>query len=172
MKNPGRAAIVMAVVGSSMAFGVGPAAADPPTPVEGVPPVTIEACGTDVTITEIVNKQREHRKKGEETIKSTGRLVIEVSTPDGRSALLNASGSARITPTETGFVADARGRNLLYAIGEQEREIFAALGIPTLAITSGPFTVDVSLDPVSGLFSDVDLLRRPPVIEDVCDLLE
>ena len=63
MRKLARAAVVTAVVATSLASGVGPAWADPPVAVEGVPPITIEACGTAVTITEVVNKEREHRKK-------------------------------------------------------------------------------------------------------------
>jgi hypothetical protein len=167
-----RAGLVAGTVVCSFALAGGPAAAAPPIPLEPEPPLTLEACGTTVTITDVVNMGRIHVKEGEAASKITGRLVVMVSTPDGRSATLNVSGPAKITPTATGIELSARGRNLLFATTEGERRIQAALGIPTLALTSGPVDATLTIDPVTGEFTAIDPHRTPPRIQDVCDLLE
>jgi hypothetical protein len=50
-------------------------------------------------------------------------------------------------------------------------KIQAALGLPTLALTAGPLGATVTLDPATGEFTAIDLHRRPPRVQDVCDLL-
>ena len=154
-----------------VAGSAGPAMAKPPIPVEPSPPLVVEACGTQVTLTDVVNKGRIHTKKGSATTKTTGALKILATTPDGRSVLLNASGPARRTPTGTGFRLEARGQNISIALTEGERAIHEAIGLPVIALTSGPLDATLSFDETGQEIISIDLHRRPPRVVDVCDLL-
>jgi hypothetical protein len=171
MKSAGKVALVATVVGGSLGLGVGPASAVPPQRLEPEPTLTVEACGTAVTITDVVSKGKVHTRKNSDTIMFTGPIVVEVSTPDGRSVTLNVSGSARVTPTATGYFAQSRGRNLNVAVTAEERRVVAEAGFPTLALTTGPLDVAVAIDPATGFFTALDVQRRPPKVQDVCDLL-
>jgi len=152
-----------------------PALAAPPVPVESQPPQTFPLCGTEVTISEEVNRTREH-KDG----RITGALKLRVTNDrTRRSIVVNASGPGRVVETDLGggrFQLDFSftGRSLIFPFIPGEVPFFRAAGLPDLFVTKGPFRQTTVID-VSG----IDETTPPPVVgftidvpnrvEDLCD---
>jgi hypothetical protein len=155
----------------------GSASAAPPQRLERTPPLTLQACGTTLTITDL-SKGKVHMKEGSETVKFTGPFTTLITTADGRSATIRPNGMARETflgfDPETNTVrirVDARGRNVAVAVTPVEQALNAALGYPQLALSSGPVTSILTIDVATGTVVDIELLRRPNQVTDVCTLL-
>ncbi len=129
-------------------------------------PYTSVNCGTTLTVTEVVNREWQRittDANGTVHIKITGAYKVLITTEDGRSALVNASGPAFHTLDAAGvFTFNARGLTIL---GGLDPEAAQDLGLPLDAVLSGPFTVRVNAD------GTLTLVRAPAHIRNVCDLL-
>jgi hypothetical protein len=133
--------------------------------VPSADPYTSVNCGTTLTVAEVVNREWQRittDANGTMHIQVTGAYKLLITTEDGRSVLVNASGPGFHTLDAAGvFTFDARGLTILGLDPEAAQD----LGLPLDAVLSGPFTVRVDADGTS------TLVRAPAHIRDVCDLL-
>jgi hypothetical protein len=133
--------------------------------VPDAPPYVTQDCGTTITVTTTMNKEWSRTTtdaQGNITVQTTGANKALVTTEDGRSATLNASGpSWQSLDTAGVFVYDARGLNLFTL----SPEAAATLGLPQDAVMAGPVTVRVDAD------GTLTLVQAPAHVWDVCDLL-
>jgi len=97
--------------------------------------------------------------------------VIEVTSGDGRSAVVRVPGQVRVTGTEDMVTISSIGRTLLVPLLEAEREAQREAGLPDLALVTGRVDSTLTLDPITGTPIDVDIAITGKVI-DACDLLE
>jgi hypothetical protein len=152
--------LLAATAGTAQARGDGwekVAPADPYTSVD---------CGTTLTVTEVVNREWQRvttDADGITHIQVTGAYKVLITTEDGRSALVNASGPGFHSLDAAGvFTFDARGLTILGLTPEQAQQ----LGLPLDAVLSGPFTVRSDPD------GTLTLLRAPSHVRSVCGLLK
>jgi hypothetical protein len=128
-------------------------------------PYVTQDCGTTLTFTETVNKEWQRVTMDEDGtfhIQVSGAYKLTVTTEDGRSAMLNASGPGFHTALPDGtYIFNARGLNWFSLTPEEAAE----LGLPEDAILSGPITVRVNPD------GSLTLVQAPSHIRTVCDLL-
>lgn len=133
-------------------------------------PTSISACGTTLTITDVVNKV-EHRtltdNKGNEVTSYRGAYVVKVAAPDGRRAVLDNSGPYRQITTADGAVFyDITTPSFVYAFDDIEAAAFAKAGLASaFYYTSG--RLDLYID--AGGAEKV--LVRPKKAVSVCTLL-
>jgi hypothetical protein len=150
-----------------------PALAAPPDRVEPVPPTTITACGTTVTITEVVQRERSRFQETEDgfTNKITGAHKVRVST-GSQSVLLSVSGPAKITRQGSTLTIKGAGRNLVFPTTPEDRAVQLAAGLPELALLIGGYEVVFTLDPDTGQRISAEEPRRAAQVIDVCQLLQ
>jgi hypothetical protein len=133
--------------------------------VPDAPPYTTTDCGTTITVTTTVNKEWSRTTTdaaGDLVIQTTGTNKALVTTQDGRSARINASGpSWQTLSTEGTYTYAGKGLNLFTLSPEAAVE----LGLPQDALLSGPVTVRVNSD------GSLTLVQAPAHIRNVCDLL-
>lgn len=162
-----RAALAIAALIAATLSTTGPAQArgDKWEKVPDAGPYTIRDCGTKVTVTEIVNREYQRvttDADGTMHFQVRGAYKLRVTTADGRTAMINASGPGFHTFTEAGvYTFDARGLNIF----NLDRMAQRALNLPALSVLSGPITVRVSVD------GALTLVRAPAHVRNVCDLL-
>lgn len=162
-----RAALAIAALATATLGATTPAQArgDGWEKVPDADPYTSVNCGTTLTFTEVVN--REWRRittdaDGTMHIQVTGAYKMRVTTKDGRTAMINASGPGFSTLTDAGvYTFDARGRNSLTL----DRYAQRVLGLPQDALVAGPVTIRVGAD------GSLTLVRAPAHVWSVCDLL-
>ena len=150
-----------------------PALAAPPDRIEPAPPTTITACGTTVTITEVVQRERSRFQETEDgfTNRITGARKVRVST-DSRSVLLNVSGPGKVTRQGNTLTIKGAGRNLVFPTTPEERAVQLAAGLPELALLIGGYEVVFTLDPSTGQRLSAEEPRRAAQVIDVCELLQ
>ncbi len=133
--------------------------------VPSADPYTSVNCGTTLIVTEVVNREWQRittDANGTTHIQRTGAYKVLITTEDGRSVLVNASGPGFHTLDAAGvFTFDARGLTILGLDPEAAQD----LGLPLDAVLSGPFTVRVNAD------GTLTLVRAPAHIRSVCDIL-
>jgi hypothetical protein len=100
------------------------------------PDATTTACGTTLTIHEVVNRvERRTREdhKGNTRIDFRGKYVVLVSAPTGRKVVLNNSGPYSISDFANGdeFVTVA-SPGLIFPVNAQEPAAFIAAGLPAV----------------------------------------
>jgi hypothetical protein len=156
------AALVAATLGTT---GPAQARGDTWVKVPDAGPYTIRDCGTRVTVTEVVNREYQRvttDADGTTHFQVRGAYKLRVTTTDGRTALINASGPGFHTLTEAGvYTFDGRGLNIF----NLDRMAQEALDLPALSVLSGPITVRVDTD------GSLTLVRAPAHVRNVCDLL-
>lgn len=158
-----------------------PAFAAPPLePLPDMPPLTgLELCGTTVTISEEVQREKENLKTG----RVTGALKVRITNEGtGESIVVNASGPGTFGLTEVvegeliELTFSFKGRSLIFATNPDELEAFREMGLPDIFVTSGPFESTVLLDVSEAdefteptfVSTTIDTPRR---IQDVCEIL-
>lgn len=155
----------------------GPASAGPNDaewkPSPDYPAFTMEACGTEVTIDEHVNEymERETQQSNGTRIEARGRLEYKLTTPDGRSAVVDASGAGKVTINENYTIVSMRGSNLLMAPDPVSARLHRAHGLPLIAVTQGPVNVRITPGDEEGEYS-MRFVRAPIQAVDACTLLK
>jgi hypothetical protein len=133
--------------------------------VPDAPPYTTTDCGTTITVITTVNKEWSRTTTdaaGNLVIQTTGTNKALVTTKDGRSARVNASGpSWQTLSTEGTYTYAGKGLNLFTLSPEDAM----TLGLPQDALLSGPVTVRVGAD------GSLTLVQAPAHVRNVCDLL-
>lgn len=128
-------------------------------------PYTSHDCGTTLTFTQVVNREWQRittDADGTMHIQITGAYKWRVTTKDGRTAMINASGPSFSTLTDAGvYTFDARGLNSLTLHPHAQR----ILGLPQDAVVAGPVTIRVGAD------GSLTLLQAPAHVWSVCDFL-
>jgi hypothetical protein len=134
-------------------------------PVPPAPPYTTHDCGTTITITTTQNNEWSRtttKPDGTITVQTTGVNKALVTTTDGRTAKINASGPSWQSLDEAGtYTYAGKGLNLFTLDAASARQ----LGLPRDAVLSGPVTVVVGAD------GSLTLAQAPAHVRDVCDLL-
>jgi hypothetical protein len=160
-------AALAATVAVAATTGAGPAQAHS-NDWEKVPdagPYTIRDCGTKVTVTETANREYQRvttDANGTTHYQVRGAYKLLVTTTDGRTARVNASGPGFHSLTEAGvYTFNARGNTIITLDRASQRQ----LDLPALSLLSGPLTIRVDLD------GSLTLVRAPSHVRDVCDLL-
>ena len=144
-----------------------------------------EVCGTTVTITELVQREKINLKN----MRVTGALKLRITNEvTGQSTVVNASGPgtfiSTVNPDGTETVTGAsQGRSLFTPFTEADLAKSAAMGLPEIFVTSGPVTTtavfppfpefseenpppeDFVFEPIS---ESIDFPNR---IQDVCALI-
>jgi hypothetical protein len=166
MRKARAALAIAALVAAALSTtGTAQARGDKWVKVPDAGPYTIRDCGTRVTVTEVVNREYQRvttDADGTTHIQVRGAYKLRVTTKDGRTALINASGPGFHTLTEAGvYTFDGRGLNIF----NLDRMAQEALNLPALSVLSGPITVRVATD------GSLTLVRAPAHVRDVCDLL-
>lgn len=133
-------------------------------------PTSISACGTTLTITDVVNKV-EHRtltdNRANEITDYRGAYVVRVAAPDGRKAVLDNSGPyRRITSANGAVFYDITTPAFVYAFDAVEVAAFKKAGLPSaFYFTSGRLDLFISAA------GDEKVLVKPRNAVSICSLL-
>jgi len=133
---------VLAATGAALVtFGLaaGPAVAATDSgwaPVGPSPDEQVRACGTTLTVSEVVNEVEMRTREDDQGNTRTdirGRYVVKVTAPDGRKVRLNNSGPYSVFDYANGdtFVTVA-APGLIYPFDPAERAAFKAAGLPAV----------------------------------------
>ena len=175
-----RTPVIIAAALLSVATTASPAIAAKPEPVTTPDFVELgEFCGSQITLTFIKNNLKRSFAEGESgfTERLRGNFVVEVTTSDGRSAVVRTPGLFRATGTEDSVTLNSIGRTLLVLPPEDipeaqaQRDAQRAAGLPDLALITGRVDTVLSINPTTGLATDA-VITYTGNVTDVCDLLE
>lgn len=136
-----RISAVLSVLGFAvlavLSVGVSSAAAASDTgwvPVGRYPDLDIQACGTTLTIHDVVNRVEVRERtddRGNVRTDFRGVYIVRVSAPDGRQVVLNNSGPYSIVDFANGdTLITVRPPALVFAFDEAEADAFEAAGLP------------------------------------------
>jgi hypothetical protein len=139
------------------------------TPTGPNPDATVQACGTTLTIRDLVNRVESRTVEladGAVRTDYRGKLVSRVSAPDGRKVALDNSGRFSVTELANGDVAyDVRSPALIYYFDDVERAAFNKAGLPAVFYyTSGRTRLYVG----DGY---ENVVQRPKKVTSICTLL-
>ena len=175
-----RTSVIAAMAVLAVGATASPAVAAKP---ERVPtPDAVEVgtfCGSEITLTFIKNNLKRSFVEGESsfTERLRGNFVVEVTTSDGRSAVVRTPGLFRATGTGDRVTLNSIGRTLLVLPpediqeAEAQRDAQRAAGLPDLALITGRVDTVLTIDPTTGLATDA-VITYTGNVTDVCDLLE
>jgi hypothetical protein len=164
----------------AVAATASPATAAKPEPITTPEFVELgEFCGSSITLTFVENNVKRSLVEGESgfTERLRGNFVIELTTDDGRSAVLRTPGQLRIIGAGDSVTVSSIGRTFLalppLSIPELEAQRDAQIeaGLPDLALITGRVDTAITLDPETGMEIDAEITYSGRVI-DVCELLE
>ncbi len=130
-------------------------------------PFTLHVCGTQVTFTELMNKEYIRTTTDDRGIiheQITGAYKVKATTSDGREATIQASGPSHertYDPASQVFIFGATGLNFIYLTPAQAAE----MGMPIVSRTSGPIKLRVNPD------GTIEMLKRPAHVVSLCQLL-
>lgn len=119
-----------------------------------------EVCGTTVTITELVQREKINLKN----MRVTGALKLLVTNADtGESTVVNASGpvtqTSTLNPDGTETVTfNSQGRSLFTPFLAADLEKSRAAGLPDIFVTSGPVDATIVFPP----FPEIPEGQEPP----------
>lgn len=136
------------------------------------PPVKVAACGTQVTIDEVINhvRQRVTETPTGAVIEVEGYLIVGLKAADGRGVRLDASGPTTVFATEQAVTAQLRGRSLVVGTTPLQVAALQKAKLPTITLINGTFIVQEKLGP-NGEPTAATVLRRPAKVTDACRLL-
>lgn len=147
-------------------------------PAQDLPPVTFRACGTRVTLDEVlslfeVKERLREYADGSTLIDGFGRNVLRVTTADGRRARLDASGPyrVRIDPVAGRVVFRGRGATVLYPGNPLQAAAARAAGLPRFSTFTGDVVLVDRFDPETGEPTSARVVERPEFVTNACLLL-
>lgn len=169
MRTPLVIATAMLAVGAMSS----PAVADKPEPLPPLPPMTFDGfCGGSITLVELKNNAKSTFNGGEFgfTDRIRGNTVVEITSDDGRSAVLRVPGQIRVTGDEDSLTAVVTGRTVLIPLFPVEVDAQREAGLPDVALIIGRAEATTVFSAETGEPVDSHVTFSGKAI-DVCDLL-